>query len=169
VEGAETSSGELLPKMPLWRANIRSAVGLLRSSASRKQPVALLGFSRGAFLAVMVANRTPGVSAVVDFYGGAQVQPDSLDRQLRHFPPLLILHGEKDQVVPVQEAFRLKQEVEARGGSVEMHVYPGGNHGLTNPDTMHDALQRTLEFLRRRLPTAPTTARPGGRAQEEAL
>ncbi len=151
LEGPPTSAAELVPKTALWRRHIRDAVGLLRSSAAKDRPVALVGFSRGAFLAIMVANRTPGVAAVVDYFGGAQIDPDSLRAQMRAFPPLLILHGDADRIVPVAEAYRLQDEVERRGGTVEVHIYPGGDHGLTDPATLRDAFGRTVAFLRRRL------------------
>lgn len=34
---------------------------------------------------------------------------------------------------------------------VEIHIYPGGNHGFTDPAAMRDAFGRTVAFLRRRL------------------
>jgi len=151
VEGPATSGAELVTKSTLWRQHIGDAVRLLRSSAAKGRPVALVGFSRGAFLAIMVANRTPGVAAVVDYFGGAQIDPDSLHAQMRAFPPVLILHGDSDRIVPVEEAYRLQHEVESRGGTAEMHIYPGGSHGFTDPAMMRDAFGRTVAFLRRRL------------------
>jgi dipeptidyl aminopeptidase/acylaminoacyl peptidase len=77
---------------------------------------------------------------------------------VRHFPPLLIVHGEADSVVPVRFAYDLRDAVIAQGGEVEMHLYSGAGHAFTAPfastysePAALDALRRTVGFLRRRL------------------
>lgn len=148
--GIDTSPADTRLKWPVWLATIRNAVTYLRDSASAGQPVALVGFSRGAFLAVSAATRTPGVHAVVDFFGGGPAHPDSLREQVRDFPPLLILHGDADSVVSVSEAHRLRDAVRAQGGKVEMRIYRGADHGFFNSSaTGADAMARTIRFLRR--------------------
>jgi carboxymethylenebutenolidase len=73
-------------------------------------------------------------------------------------PPLLILHGEADTVVPVSHAYRLRQAVVEQGGEVEMHLYPGAEHAFNAPwrptyseAEASDSLRRTIEFLAERL------------------
>ncbi len=156
--GRDSSRADALRKWSVWQASVRNAVKYLQTSpASHGQPVALVGYSRGASLAVSVAGATPGVGAVVDFYGGGDVGGDSLEDQVRQFPPLLILHGEADSVVPVRFAYRVRDTVLAHGGDVEMHLYPGAGHGFNAPWAAYseaaatDSWRRTIEFLRRRL------------------
>jgi carboxymethylenebutenolidase len=159
VTGKDTSRQEKLLKWPQWQATVRNAVAFLQTlpSASGK-PVGLVGFSRGAFLAVSVASSTPSVGAVVDFFGGGGGGTDSLEQEVRHFPPILILHGEADSLVPVSFAHRLREAVIAQGGEVEMHLYPGGQHAFNatfSPSYLEsaasDSFKRTIDFLRRRL------------------
>ena len=59
----------------------------------------------------------------------------------------LILHGEDDPVVPVQEAYNLKKVLETRGLPYEMQIYPGVGHGFTG-DIRKDALTRSVAFLK---------------------
>ncbi len=166
--GRDSAGADALRMWPAWQASVRNAVGYLQSSpSSLGQPVALVGYSRGAFLAVSVAGSVPSVRAVVDYFGGGGAGGVSLEDEVRQFPPLLILHGEADSVVPVRFAYRLRDAVIAHGGSVEMHLYPGAEHAFNAPWAAYsetaamDAWRRTIEFLRRRLPSeASRTASP---------
>jgi dienelactone hydrolase len=159
VGPAAIGSSEKLQKWSAYRAAVRRAVAYLRSLPEvGDRPIGLVGYSRGAFLAVSVASSIPDVRAVVDYYGGGGGGTDSLAQEVRGFPPLLILHGEADKIVPVRFAEALRNAVIAAGGEAEMHLYPGVGHAFNGPwaptyseDATLDAHRRTVDFLRRRL------------------
>lgn len=109
--------------------------------------VALLGFSLGAYLALSVATRDPRVKAVVEYFGGL---PEELTHELKPLPPVLVLHGEQDAVVPVTEAHKLQHLFENTGTTYEIKLYPGAAHGFSGIDLL-DAGQRTLAFLKQHL------------------
>jgi dipeptidyl aminopeptidase/acylaminoacyl peptidase len=69
--------------------------------------------------------------------------------------PLLVLQGDADKVVPPAQARLLVDAVRAAGGTVEEHVYEGEGHGWSRPDTVEDALTRTVEFLDLHVVRAP--------------
>ena len=105
--------------------------------------IGLMGFSLGSYLALAEAARNPQVSAVVDFFGGLPPEASSMVRRL---PPTLIIHGEADQVVPVTEAFRLRDILVSRGAPYSLVIYPDAGHKL--PERFRqDAAQRVLRFL----------------------
>jgi carboxymethylenebutenolidase len=145
-------------ELPNWQAALRNAVTLLKEDPSTGgEPVGLLGYSLGGFLAVSTANSIPEVKAVVEFFGGAVDELD-LESQVRNFPPLLILHGDKDESVPVSKAYELRDGVMDQGGEVEMIIYPGAPHGFNAPwapwynDSLaNDSFQRTVDFFQRKL------------------
>lgn len=157
--GRDTVQKEKLRKWPLWKTTVRNAVAYLQASPSVSgRRVGLVGFSRGAFLSVSVASSIPAVGAMVDFFGGGGAGTDSLVDEVRHFPPLLILHGEADTIVPVKFALRLREAVIAQGGEVEMHIYPGEQHAFNmtaspaySEPAASDSFRRTINFLSRRL------------------
>ncbi|KAF5378917.1 hypothetical protein D9757_008722 [Collybiopsis confluens] len=60
--------------------------------------------------------------------------------------PLLILQGELDRVVPKEQAQVVYDSIKARGGVVEMKLYPGEGHGFRMKETQRDALERELGF-----------------------
>jgi dienelactone hydrolase len=141
-------SEEKLKKWSSYQHEVRQAVAYLQALPQvSEKPIALVGFSRGAFLAVSVANLLPSVKAVVDFFGGGGGGNTALQDEVKGFPPLLILHGEEDRIVPIKFATALRDAVVKAGGRVEMHTYPGEGHGLSDK-TLPDALKRTILFLR---------------------
>ncbi len=63
--------------------------------------------------------------------------------------PLLLLHGDADPVVNVEQSRRLVCAIEATGGSVHYVEYPGEGHGWKRGETMIDELRQIDEFLHR--------------------
>lgn len=141
------------------QAAVRSAVNfLLEDPTTVKGSVGLLGYSLGAILSVSVAASIPEVKAVVNFFGCGSSDKEELKSQVRNFPPLLILHGEEDQSIPVSAAYALRDAVIAQGGEVEIKIYPGAGHGFNaswlpiyNEAFANDSFQRTVDFFRRKL------------------
>ncbi|MFM8528131.1 MAG: alpha/beta hydrolase family protein, partial [Ilumatobacteraceae bacterium] len=65
--------------------------------------------------------------------------------------PMLLMHGDVDPVVPVQQSRRLAEAVRAAGGEVELKVYEGEGHGFRDPVNKRDEYLRTEAFLVRHL------------------
>ena len=63
--------------------------------------------------------------------------------------PLLVLQGSADKVVPKAQSDALVARLQARGTTVEYHVYDGEGHGWSRPDVVEDELDRTWAFLHR--------------------
>ena len=154
--GAPIGSEEKLRKWEAWREAVREAVTYLQGLPEvMGEHIALVGYSRGAFLAVSVAATIPEVHGVVDYFGGGGGGPLPLNEEVIGLPPLLILHGQKDQVVPVSFARALQAAVLEAGGEVEMHLFPEADHafnapwaGTYAPEAEAEAWLLTLAFLR---------------------
>ena len=77
-------------------------------------------------------------------------------------PPVVVVHGERDNLTPLSGVRRFCDRVEAGGGRCVLHVYPGVGHLLTrnlanqesdfdpDPVARADGNAKQLEFLRRR-------------------
>jgi carboxymethylenebutenolidase len=63
---------------------------------------------------------------------------------------VLILHGEEDKTVPVEEAYHVEQILEKKQIAYEMKIYPGVGHGFSG-EVWRDAGLRTLGFLQKHL------------------
>jgi dipeptidyl aminopeptidase/acylaminoacyl peptidase len=66
--------------------------------------------------------------------------------------PLLVLHGDEDPVVPVDQSARLAQRVRAAGGDVEYHVMPGEGHGFRRLENQVAEYELMERFLARVIP-----------------
>jgi carboxymethylenebutenolidase len=131
-----------------WAKTVWDAVSFVadqpRVDAER---IGLLGFSLGAYLALSVSAMDPRIQAVVEFFGGL---PKELKFFVRRLCPTLILHGDADEVVPVEEALQLQKTLEKKGIAYEMRIYPGVGHGFTG-EIWQDACSRTLTFFQEHL------------------
>jgi carboxymethylenebutenolidase len=133
---------------PLWMKTLWDAISFVE-----KQPqvdvgrIALLGFSLGAYLSLSTSAIDPRVKIVVEFFGG---MPKEMKLFMRRLCPVLILHGEDDPTVPVEEAYNLQKLLEKKEIPYEIKIYPGVGHGF-DAETWKDAGQRSLEFLQKYL------------------
>jgi dipeptidyl aminopeptidase/acylaminoacyl peptidase len=111
------------------------------------QAIGLLGVSLGGFLALSVASQDQRVAAVVSLMGG---MPREIMALTKRMPPVLLLHGEADPVVPVAEAYEVEKLLKRLGSKYEVKTYPGQGHSFHGMAQM-DALTRTLRFLSKHL------------------
>ncbi len=101
--------------------------------------LALVGFSQGAMISLHVAPRRPVAMAGVVAISGRLLRPEALDEALVK-PPVLLVHGDADPVVPFEDMGRAGQALEAAGFEVYGHVMQGTGHGIA-PDGLSVALQ----------------------------
>jgi dipeptidyl aminopeptidase/acylaminoacyl peptidase len=66
--------------------------------------------------------------------------------------PLLVLHGDADPVVPVEQSQALVERCLAAGGDVEFVVYEGEGHGFRKPENQLDEYRRMRDFLATHVP-----------------
>ncbi len=133
---------------PEWMQIISDAIDFASGYPSADpQRVGVIGFSLGAYLGLAIGSQQRRISAVVDFFGGL---PDELAAEAKHLPAVLILHGERDNVVPITEAYKLEKLLQRHQAPHELKVYSNAGHGFGGLD-MLDAGQRTYFFLKRHL------------------
>lgn len=108
--------------------------------------VALFGFSQGCMMSLFVGLRRQSALAAVLGYSGALVAPEKLPEEIVSRPPVLLVHGEDDPVVPYQMLAAAQAGLEAAGVGVETLSRPGLGHGIDEEGIRHGAalLHRTL-------------------------
>jgi len=111
---------KFLPRLD-WNAMVADTLATAQFAGRSGRQVALMGFCLGASVAYMAAQRTPGIAAVVGYYGGQIAQ--HLDRAPQS--PTLLHYGETDHTIPMADVERIR----AQRPECELHVYAAG-HGF---------------------------------------
>ncbi len=109
--------------------------------------MALVGFSQGTMMSLHVAPRRADALAGVVGFSGRMVAPETLQAEALSRPPVLLLHGDADDVVPPQSMPQAADALVAAGFETYTHVMRGTAHGIAP-----DGLSVALAFLREKLP-----------------
>lgn len=113
--------------------------------------LALVGFSQGTMMALHVGlRRNTAPRAIVGYSGLLVVPPDANAQQfaaeIKSRPPILLVHGDRDDLIPVQALFHAASGLSSLGIPVEWHLSAGIGHGIDQEGLRHGG-----EFLARRL------------------
>ncbi|MBY0407788.1 MAG: dienelactone hydrolase family protein [Rickettsiales bacterium] len=104
----------------------------------------LIGFSQGTMTALHVAmRREPAIGAVVGF-SGAMVGAEVLAAEIKAKPPVCLIHGEADDVVPFASMKLASEALLAQGVNVETHPRPFLGHSIDM-----DGLKAASNFLKK--------------------
>jgi phospholipase/carboxylesterase len=104
--------------------------GLLAQYQFPAEKLVLGGFSQGAMLSLHLGLRR--ACAGVLGYSGALIGSEHLAAQLTHKPPVCLIHGEADPVVPVDASKQAAQMLESLGVPTELHLRPRLPHSIDN-------------------------------------
>jgi phospholipase/carboxylesterase len=92
--------------------------------------LALVGFSQGTMLALGVGlARQPPPAAIVG-YSGALATVEALPKNPAEAPAVLLVHGDMDEVIPVEAMFAAREQLAQSGVAVEWHMAQGIGHGI---------------------------------------
>lgn len=108
----------------------------------------LMGFSQGAMISLFTGLRAPPPPRAILAFSGALLAPGSLAAELTHRPPVLLVHGEDDDVVPVSRSRDAARTLAASGVPVEALYCPRLGHGIDQAGISAGAL-----FLQRAFST----------------
>jgi phospholipase/carboxylesterase len=104
----------------------------------------LVGFSQGAMLALHVGLRRAKPLAAIVGISGMLVAPEQLSADIRSRPPVLLVHGTEDQVVPFRSLELSAKALDAAGVPTQAHISPGIGHSVDQ-----GGLEKVAAFARR--------------------
>jgi phospholipase/carboxylesterase len=113
--------------------------------------LALVGFSQGTMMALHVGMRREAAPAAIVGYSGLlalppNAAPDVVASEIVSRPPVLLIHGDRDDLIPVQALTHAREGLATLGVLVEWHVSHGIGHGIDA-----EGLRQGGEFLAKRL------------------
>src|SRR5207237_8685879 len=111
---------------------------------------ALVGFSQGTMMALYVGLRRAKPLAGILGYSGRLIAPELLTSELRSRPPVLLVHGTDDPLVPFESLADAEAALKTAGVPVETLACPGIEHAI-DPE----GLQRGGAFLKQVLSAPP--------------
>jgi len=117
--------------------------------------LALVGFSQGTMMALHVGLRRAAAPLAIVGYSGLLVvppdlKPEAFAAEIKSRPPVLLVHGDSDDLIPPQAMFHASSGLASVGLAVEWHLSTGVGHGIDQEGLRHGG-----EFLKRAF------ARPG--------
>ncbi len=107
--------------------------GLLAARGLADQNLALVGFSQGTMLSLYSALRRPKPIAAVLGYSGLLAAPEKLAAEITARPPVLLVHGTHDGVVPFDNLAIAKTMLESVQVPVSVMSRPGLAHSIDEP------------------------------------
>ncbi len=134
-----------------WEEGVRRAQPALEAfivaeAARQKLPlgaVALVGFSQGTMMALQTGLRLSEAPAAIVGFSGHLAGATRLPAEIKCMPPVLLINGSSDDVIPVEAIHHARTALAAAGVPVEWHVRPGLGHGI-DPE----GLKAAGQFLR---------------------
>jgi phospholipase/carboxylesterase len=112
--------------------------------------LALVGFSQGTMMSLHAGLRRPVAPAAIVGYSGMFIMPgdgppETVEGEIASRPPILLIHGDQDELIPVQALFHASSSLSALDVPVEWHISKGVGHGIDQEGLRHGG-----EFLARR-------------------
>jgi phospholipase/carboxylesterase len=92
--------------------------------------LALLGFSQGTMMSLHVGLRREKQLGAILGYSGALMGADKLAAEIKSKPPVALVHGDADPVVPIQAMAEIEKGLAAVGVKYESHIVRGLQHGI---------------------------------------
>jgi dipeptidyl aminopeptidase/acylaminoacyl peptidase len=151
--------------------DLSAAIDFIRSHSGSGNRIGLLGSSLGGFLSLMKASTDKEIRAVVIWATPLHMDDLGSNKQEEDYPlppeaffedlprhrllPLLpnvsnclVIHGEKDELVPVEQALGIFNSL---GLPKEIHVIGGADHRLTDPAHRRRAIELSVEWFKKYL------------------
>lgn len=121
--------------------------GILVDEDLLPEQMVLFGFSQGTMMSLHVAPRREDELAGIVAFSGRLLSPELLEDEAVTRPPILLVHGDQDDVVPPQSLPEAAEALQGAGfKEVYAHVMKGTGHGIAP-----DGLSVALAFMRDKL------------------
>ncbi len=109
---------------------------------------ALMGFSQGAMMVLFTGLRRPVAPRAILAFSGALVASEALATELTNRAPVLLVHGEADEIVPVSRSRSAAAKLRAVGVPVEETYSERLGHGIDDAGLTAGALFLQRGFAR---------------------
>lgn len=138
----------------IMEAGARRAAGYLNAFIDAEtarlglpaEAYALMGFSQGAMTVLFTGLRRAAAPRAILAFSGALIAPETLKQELANHAPVLLVHGEADDVVPVQRSRDAEAVLRGLNVPVEAVYVPRLGHGIDDTGISMGALTLQRAF-----------------------
>ena len=111
-----------------------------------KNKIALTGFSQGGMISIQTAlKRKDGIKCLIS-YSGKVLNPEHLKKNINSRPDIYLMHGDIDQVVPINSFLEAKHFFKDNNYKISTKIFDKCEHRIPN-----EGLSIGLEFLKKNL------------------
>lgn len=146
---------------PILNAFIDAELARLELDGSR---LALVGFSQGTMMSLHVGLRREVSPAAIVGFSGMLPGAERLPAEIVSRPPVLLTHGDADEMIPVQALHLAANGLSAAGVTVRWHISRGIGHGI-GPDSLDLAGRFLVDAFAGKLTAKPENAPMGIRVE----
>ena len=104
--------------------------------------LALVGFSQGTMMSLHVGLRRENSMRAIVGFSGRLIAPELLKNELKSKPPIYLIHGDMDPMVPYQETIEAEKKLSELSLDVKAHISPNTQHSIAQ-----DGLDIAIKFL----------------------
>lgn len=134
------------------RAGVKTAAPVLDAFLDKEmaslglttEKVALVGFSQGTMMSLYTALRRAEPVAGIVGYSGRLLDAEALEAEIKSRPPVLLVHGDADEVVPYPALAHAEQGLKSAAVEVDSLTCNGLGHGIDG-----SGLSAGIAFLQR--------------------
>jgi len=104
--------------------------------------LALIGFSQGTMMSLFVGTRREKEIAGIVGYSGRLIGKDELAAEITSRPPMVLVNGDQDELVPADQQPIAIERLQAAGVDIDGHIRPGLGHSIDA-----EGIQIACDFL----------------------
>jgi phospholipase/carboxylesterase len=108
--------------------------------------LALVGFSQGTMMSLQVGLRRAVKPAAIVGYSGMVTESDDLARVAPEAPPILLVHGDADTMIPPDFLFASATTLGRAGAAVQWHLSRGLGHSIDEQGLALGGVFLTMAF-----------------------
>jgi phospholipase/carboxylesterase len=102
----------------------------------------LVGFSQGTMMSLHYALTSPNKIAGVIGYSGKIYDPNILENNIKSKPPIFLMHGDDDNIVPLEDMMEAKNFLTKNKVELKTKIFKGCGHSIPT-----QGLSLGLEFI----------------------
>jgi len=143
----EQTEDEILSKSLIAESVLNKFIEEVKEKNKLKiEEIALVGFSQGCMISLQTALKKKDQVKCLIGYSGKILNPNHLGKNILSRPEIYLMHGDKDQVVPVNHMLEAKEFFSKQNYKINTKIFKNCEHRIPT-----EGLSIGLEFLKKNL------------------